>query len=111
MDDEPGVRMLVTEVLEELGYSALEAHDGPSALRLMPSNFHIDMLVTDVGLLSGLNGPPIGRRQQQAGPSMKVLFITRYAENAAIGSGYLTPSMAVVMNPTRSTPWLTESKP
>ena len=34
VDDEPSVRMLVTEVLEELGYSRIEASDGPSGLRI-----------------------------------------------------------------------------
>ena len=34
VDDEPSVRMLVTEVLEELGYAGIEASDGPSGLRV-----------------------------------------------------------------------------
>jgi hypothetical protein len=37
VDDEPNVRMLVTEVLEDLGYAALEAADGDSALRVVQS--------------------------------------------------------------------------
>ncbi len=56
VDDEPTVRMLVTEVLEDLGYCALEAVDGPSGLRLLQSDARIDLLVTDVGLPGGMNG-------------------------------------------------------
>ena len=32
IDDEPAVRMLIAEVLRELGYDAIEAIDGPSGL-------------------------------------------------------------------------------
>ena len=56
VDDEPTVRMLVTEVLEELGYRAIEAADGAAGLRVLQSDARIDLLVTDVGLPGGMNG-------------------------------------------------------
>ena len=56
VEDEPVVRALVVEVLDELGYRALEAADGPAGLRHPASRRSaIDLLVTDVGL-PGLNG-------------------------------------------------------
>lgn len=42
--------MLVREVLEDLGYHALEAGDGPGGLQIIESAQRIDLLVTDVGL-------------------------------------------------------------
>jgi hypothetical protein len=39
--------MLVTETLDGLGYAAIEAPDGPSALRILQSNSRIDLLITD----------------------------------------------------------------
>ena len=54
VEDEPVIRDLIIEVLEELGYRALEAADGPSGLRVLQSRKRIDLLVTDVGL-PGLN--------------------------------------------------------
>ncbi len=59
-DDEPTVRMLVTEVLEDLGYTAIEAADAVAGLKLLQSDVRIDLLVTDVGLPGGMNGAPDG---------------------------------------------------
>ncbi len=50
VDDEPSVRMLVTEVLEDLGYTAIEAADSVAGLKVLQSDVRIDLLVTDVGL-------------------------------------------------------------
>ena len=56
VDDEPSIRMLVTEVLEDLGYTAIEAADALSGLKVLQSDVRIDLLVTDVGLPGGMNG-------------------------------------------------------
>jgi hypothetical protein len=53
IDDEPTVRMLVSEVLGDLGYTAIEAEDGAGGLKVLGSNARIDLLVTDVGLPGG----------------------------------------------------------
>jgi hypothetical protein len=45
VDDEPSVQMLITEVLTELGYTAIEAADGTSALRVLQSDTRIDFLL------------------------------------------------------------------
>jgi hypothetical protein len=50
VEDETAVRDLVVDVLQELGYRAIEANDGPSGLKLLQSNARIDLLVSDVGL-------------------------------------------------------------
>jgi CheY-like chemotaxis protein len=55
VEDEPVVRGLIVEVLIELGYRALEAHDGPSGMALLESTPRVDLLITDIGL-PGING-------------------------------------------------------
>jgi PAS domain S-box-containing protein len=99
VDDEPTVRMLVVEVLEELGYAALEAADGPAGLKLLQSDRRIDLLVTDVGLPGGMNGRQMADAARIARPALKVLFITGYAENAVIGHGQLDHGMHVLTKP------------
>jgi CheY-like chemotaxis protein len=99
IDDEPTIRMLVTEVLEENGYVALEAGDGPGGLRILESGIRIDLLITDVGLPGGLNGRQVADAARQIRPHLKVLFITGFAENAVIGNAHLTPGMAVITKP------------
>jgi CheY-like chemotaxis protein len=99
VDDEPSVRMLVTEVLEELGYISVEASDGPSGLRMLQSDMRVDLLVTDVGLPGGINGRQLADAARTTRPDLRVLFITGYAENAIIGNGHLAPNMGVLTKP------------
>jgi PAS domain S-box-containing protein len=99
VDDEPVVRMLIRDVLIENGYVALEAADGPAALRLLESNVRIDLLITDVGLPGGMNGRQVADAARVFRPALKVLFITGYAENALVGNGHLAPGMEVLTKP------------
>jgi len=99
VDDEPIIRMLVTEVLEELGYAAIEAADGHSGLEVLRSDARVDLLVTDVGLPKGMNGRQMADLARVSRPDLKVLFITGYAENAVVGNGYLEPGMHVMTKP------------
>jgi PAS domain S-box-containing protein len=99
VDDEPTVRMLVMEVLEELGYAAIEAADGASGLKLLQSDIRIDLLVTDVGLPGGMNGRQMADAARIGRPDLKILFITGYAENAVVGNGHLDPGMHVMTKP------------
>jgi len=91
--------MLVSEVLSELGYHTPEAQDGPSSLKLVQSNVRIDLLVTGVGLPGGMDRPQIADAARELRAGMKVLFITRYTENAAINRVHLDPGMAVMTKP------------
>jgi signal transduction histidine kinase len=99
IDDEPTVRMLIIEVLEEAGYTALEAHDGPSGLSILQSDARIDLLITDVGLPGGMNGRQVADAARVTRPGLKVLFVTGFAENAAVGNGHLEPGMEVMTKP------------
>jgi PAS domain S-box-containing protein len=99
VDDEPTVRMLVTEVLDGLGYSAIEAADSASGLKVLQSDVRIDLLITDVGLPGGLNGRQMADAARQRRPDLRVLFITGYAENAVIGNGLLEPGLHVLTKP------------
>ena len=91
--------MLVTEVLEDLGYSALEAVDGPAGVKLLQSPARIDLLVTDVGLPGGMNGRQLAEAGRALRPELKILFITGYAENAVLNHGHLEPGMQVLTKP------------
>jgi PAS domain S-box-containing protein len=99
VDDEPTVRMLIVDVLEEAGYTALTAEDGPTGLRVLQSEARIDLLITDVGLPGGMNGRQVADAARVSRPALKVLFITGYAENAVIGNGHLEPGMQVITKP------------
>lgn len=99
VDDEPLVRMVAVEILEELGYHVLEAGDGPTALRIMNSGQPIDLLVTDVGLPGGMNGRQLADAVRADRPDFKILFVTGYAENAVLNHGHLEHGMHVMTKP------------
>jgi CheY-like chemotaxis protein len=98
IEDETAVRELVVDVLEELGYRAVQAADGPSGLKLLQSGMRLDLLVTDIGL-PGLNGRQVADAARQKRPDLKVLFMTGYAENATIANGFLEPGMEMITKP------------
>ncbi len=99
IDDEATVRMLIVEVLKEAGYTAIEADDGPSGLQILQSASPIDLLITDVGLPGGMNGRQVADAAREGRPDLKILFVTGFAENAAVGNGLLGPGMAVMTKP------------
>jgi PAS domain S-box-containing protein len=98
VEDEPVVRSLIVDVLNDLGYLALEAADGPKGLEILQSSRQIDLLITDIGL-PGLNGRQIADAGRLLRPELKVLFMTGYAENAARSSGFLEPGMTMITKP------------
>ncbi len=99
VDDEASIRMLVTEVLEELGFTSIEAEDGQAGLGILESGRRIDLMITDVGLPGGINGRQLADAGLVLRPDLKVLFITGYAENAVMGNGHLKRGMHVLTKP------------
>ncbi|WP_339487637.1 PAS domain-containing hybrid sensor histidine kinase/response regulator [Pseudomonas sp. RL_5y_Pfl2_70] len=98
VEDDPAVRMLVMDLLKELGYRAHEAEDAKSALPLLESDLRVDLLVTDVGL-PGMNGRQMAEIARQHRPGLKVLFMTGYAQKAAERQGFLEDGMDMVAKP------------
>ena len=80
VDDEPSVRIFVNEALGSLGYRVIEAADGLTGLQLLQSDTPIDLLVTDIGLLGGIDGRRMADSARKCRPHLSVLFMTEYAE-------------------------------
>ncbi|HWE46740.1 MAG TPA: PAS domain S-box protein [Caulobacteraceae bacterium] len=99
VDDEPTVRMLVADTLADLGYQSIEAVDAASGMKVLESDMTIDLLITDVGLPGGVNGKQLADTARARRPELKVLFITGYAENAAVSNGHLEAGMRVLSKP------------
>ncbi|QQQ51912.1 response regulator [Pseudomonas syringae] len=99
VDDEPAVRLLIVELLEDLGYVVLQAERGADALTILQSKAAIDLLITDVGLPGGMNGRQVADAARDVRPDLKILFVTGYAENAALAHDTLEPGMHVLPKP------------
>jgi len=98
VDDESIVRMLIVEVLAENDYTILEAQDAASAMKILEGEGRVDLLITDVGLPGGMNGRQLADAARLRRTDLRVLFITGYAENAAVGS-HLEPGMDILAKP------------
>ena len=99
IDDEPLVRMLVTDVLKELGYTTIEAEDGPAGLKILKSAVRIDLLITDIGLPGELDGGQVALAARKLRSELKVLFITGFAEKAVLSHGHIEAGMSVLTKP------------
>jgi len=99
VDDEELVRMIVIDVLEDIGYLSLEAVDAASSLEILQSGACIDLLVTDVGLPGGMNGRQLADAARDLRPELKVLFITGYEENVVTNQCRLDDGMQIMTKP------------
>src|ERR1700722_13658698 len=99
VDDEPTVRMLITEVLEELGYAAIEVGDANAGLKVLQSNVHVDLLITDIGLPGSLTGLQMVDAARIDRPDLKVLCITGYSLKVATRAGGLETDIHMLTKP------------
>jgi CheY-like chemotaxis protein len=89
VEDEPGVRHLVTRTLGRHGYRVLEAGNAADGLDLVTRHGSgIDVVLTDV-VMAGMNGPEMVARIREAIPTMKVLFMSGHAGQAIKQGGKL----------------------
>lgn len=98
VEDDSAVRMLIVDVLEGMGYRVIEAWDGPAALPILASDVRIDLLVSDVGL-PGMNGREVAEIARHYRPLLKILFVTGYAEQAAVRGDFLGDGMEMITKP------------
>lgn len=98
VEDDPSVRMLVHEVLDELGYKTLVAGEATAAVPILASDQPLDLMISDVGL-PGMNGRELAEVAQGHRPDLPILFVTGYAEKAAVRSGFLGANMQMISKP------------
>lgn len=99
IDDEPSVRMFVTEALGSLGYRVIEAADGVAGLQLLQSDTPIDLLVTDIGLPGGVDGRRMVETGRICRPHLPVLFMTGFVKLSTENNPLQTPLTAVLTKP------------
>lgn len=98
VEDDATVRLILADVLEELGYDVLVASDARPAIPILQSDRRIDLMVSDV-MLPHVNGRKLAEIARAARPSLKVLFVTGYAEHARSRGDFLDPGMDMLIKP------------
>ena len=99
VEDQAALRLVVGEVLEELGYQVEAFANGTAALAHMQQCAQPDLLLSDIGLPDGPNGRQVAERCRQLYPDLKVLFITGYDASAALSDGQLLQGTSVLTKP------------
>jgi PAS domain S-box-containing protein len=99
VDDEETFRMVVSETLQDMGFTTIQAADGAAALKVLHSDPGIDLLVTDIGL-PGMDGQQLATAARLARPDLPIVFITGYASEAVADDGLkLGAGMALLNKP------------
>ncbi|HEY0630282.1 MAG TPA: response regulator, partial [Sphingomicrobium sp.] len=99
VEDDDDVRAYTVECLRDLGYRVLEAHDGPSALRLLERQENpVDLLFTDV-VMPGMTGRELADAAHQRQPRLRVLYTSGYTRNAIVHAGRVDPGVNVIAKP------------
>jgi DNA-binding response OmpR family regulator/nitrogen-specific signal transduction histidine kinase len=104
VEDDDDVRAYTVEILRELGYRVLEAHDGPSALRLIERQDRpIDLMFTDV-VMPGMSGRELADRARAVQPELKIIYTSGYTRNAIVHGGRLDAGVEVSRSRSRRSP-------
>ncbi|MBW9050954.1 response regulator [Rhizobium mesosinicum] len=98
-EDDEGVRATVVEMLTDLGYYVLKAKDAQSALTVIESGAHIDLLFTDVVMPGPLKSPELARMARERLPNIAVLYTSGYTENSIVHGGRLDPGLELLSKP------------
>lgn len=81
VDDEVAIRDLIGETLEDVGYQIAKAATANEALQQLERLPDVGLLITDIGLPGNMGGDELAVAALQARPTLKVLFISGFAEN------------------------------
>jgi PAS domain S-box-containing protein len=74
VDDEPDLLEIALAYLADMGYTALQAKDGMSALEMIAQRNDIDLLVTDIVMPGGLNGLDLVQEVRALRPDIKIIY-------------------------------------
>jgi PAS domain S-box-containing protein len=99
VEDEEGVRKLVQGILVRQGYNVLEATSGEEALEVMHEHTgKIDLLLSDV-VLVGMSGRELSERMRIQMPTLRVIYMSGYTDDAIVRHGVLTESAEFLQKP------------
>jgi CheY-like chemotaxis protein len=97
VDDAEGLRALTTRLLERRGYRVLSAGDAAEAEALVTAT-PVDVLLTDV-VMPGASGPELTSRLMARQPSLRVVYMSGYTEDAIVHHGVLQPGVIFLHKP------------
>ncbi|SAK89047.1 sensor kinase/response regulator fusion protein [Caballeronia catudaia] len=99
VEDDRGVQATAVETLRQFGYTVLKADDAQSALVIVQSGIHIDLLFTDVVMPGTMRSTELAKLATRMLPHLKVLFTSGYTQNAIVHGGRLDEGVHLLSKP------------
>jgi signal transduction histidine kinase/ActR/RegA family two-component response regulator len=99
VDDDDIVRATVAMMLEELGYTVVEASGGVEAVAILERSDEIDLLFTDVVMPGPVSGRLLAEEARKIHSNLRILFTSGYTENAIVHHGRLDPGLELLSKP------------
>jgi CheY-like chemotaxis protein len=101
VEDEDGVRRLLTHVLHRQGYTVLEAANGEEALEIFERRAdEIDLVLTDL-VMPRMGGRQLGELLLRLRPGLKIVYMSGYTDDLLFRTGALSPGMPFLQKPLR----------
>jgi len=101
VEDEDGVRRLLTHVLQKRGYNVIEACDGEEAIRIFERKMaDIHLVLTDM-VMPGISGRALADQLWAKRPDTRVVFMSGYTDDVLVRTGALVPGMSFLQKPLR----------
>ena len=99
VEDDPNVRSAAVDLLNDLGYSVLQAANAEAALAVLTSSVAIDLLFTDVVMPGALSSRELARRAAELRPDMAILFTSGYTAKSIVHGGHLDDGVSLISKP------------
>jgi PAS domain S-box-containing protein len=99
VEDNDGVRDVAAAMIADLGVETLTASNGAEALRIIESRKDIDLILSDVIMAGGMNGPELAARALKLRPDLKLLFMSGYAPGSVRQMQELPDAIDLVNKP------------
>jgi signal transduction histidine kinase len=101
VEDDPSLLKLTGALLDGLGYRVLPAKDGRAALAALSDANEVDLLLTDVVMPGGMSGPALASEAEILQPTIKVLYMSGYAEDVMLNHPHRNVETALLRKPFR----------
>ncbi len=98
VEDEDQVRAILKQILENRGYHVLSASHGEEALAISQEPGDIQLMITDV-VMPHMSGRVVAERMMSLRPSLRVLFMSGYTDDAIVRHGLLDEKLNFLQKP------------
>lgn len=99
VEDDPFVRKIPVNILQNQGYQVFEATNAAEAIRSLKNEKFFNLLFTDIVLPGGMSGVEIAEQARKLQPGIKIIYTTGYAENTVLHKGTSEPGITVIKKP------------